>query len=111
MNSKLKNILNNINNLLFEIEPDTSSGDITGSDDKELPYMHTTLHGLWMDLKKDKIDGWDKNKIINLHKIVVSEMIKREYKHRFLSDLDDTLTPDLKSKTIKTKDAEKENDS
>lgn len=105
MKSKLLTIIKRLNSMLKALESDINSSDVRISDDKKLSYMHTTLHSYWASLSKnERVENWDKNKVKNLHNSVVKEMIKRDFKHRYLSDLDDTLPSDLKNKTIKIQD-------
>lgn len=105
MKLKLLSILNKLGSMLKALEGDTTSSDVRSSEDKELSYMHTTLHSYWASLiKNERVEGWDKNKVKLIHNNVVKEMIRRGFKHRYLSDLDDTLPSDLKTKTIKIQD-------
>jgi len=91
--------------MLKALKDDINASDVRTSEDKDLSYMHTTLHSYWASLSKnEKVENWDKNKVKNLHNNVVKEMIKRGFKHRYLSDLDDTLPSDLKNNTIKIQD-------
>lgn len=95
-----KRVLKRINNILMMIDPNMPPSVIKTSDDNDLQYYHSSLHGMWEKLSKNKkIEKWDKNKIRNLHTAIVKELFSRGINHTYISDLDDTLVGDLKKRT------------
>lgn len=86
-----------------------SEVDAKKATNKQLLDDHRIFHAWWMYIKKTGKNMKDRktNKIIDKkeiakrHNIAVKEMFKRKFKHNWVSDLDDTLTEDLKRKTKK----------
>jgi len=62
---------------------------IRNASNKELLNMHLRCHQLWTLSKQHK--GYDQQLIINVHKIIVYEMKRRNFNHKHMSDLDDTI--------------------
>jgi chaperonin cofactor prefoldin len=100
--SKLKNVYYKLGEILLQVAQDVSVTDIRRTDDKELLYMHSSVHGIWNKISNnERVEGWDKTKLRRIHSDIVKEIIKRELRHNYISDLDDTLPSNLKDATIK----------
>lgn len=103
MKTLLKNIHTQIDNMLMEMKSDITIAKIKSSRDKELVFDHSLCHSYWSRIvKNESVQGWNKNKLIRIHAAIVSEMLKRGFKHTHKSSLDDTLPKNLKDKTIKS---------
>ena len=97
---KLMQISKTLSKWLLELTPDLKTYEINKVDDKELSGFHSTLHNFWNKIDEGKpVEDWDKSKIKSMHIHVVRELIKRNFQHSRISDLDDSLPGDLKKKS------------
>jgi hypothetical protein len=102
--SKLKKIYFKLGEILLQVAQDITNTDMRRADDKELLYLHNSIHGIWDKLSNnEKVENWDKGKTRRTHTDLVKEIVKRDLNHNYISDLDDTLPGNLKESTIKPK--------
>lgn len=78
--------------------------DVKTLDQQKLLFYHMQTHQLWRKYKEQgSVEGWSKEDIWNLHKLVIEEMQRRGLNHNIKDDLDETKIgqdegPDLQKK-------------
>lgn len=92
-----------------ETEKVMTANEIRGYSDQDLSNNHMKLHSLWTMYRKGKSIGkYNRSLLVSLHNAIVKEISKRNLKHSYISDLDDSLPSDLKKITEGTKEFELE---